>query len=91
MKNFYEDYNVEENDNEEDDTYGCDGMNKNCTCITNYDDIWWYTSCLGFCPVCTERLLENLDKLSEDDRFELLEDCENGNEEAIDRVVSMTE
>ena len=69
------------------DTYGCDGLNSNCMGNINVDNVHWFTSGLGFCDCCHDRIFEQIGDNYED----LYDKCVADDKDAVDKVVSMTE
>lgn len=67
-------------------TYLCDGLSQNCLGIIPIAEVNWFTSCLGFCTHCNGRLHRHPQKILE---F-CYDECESGNEEIANFVVSLT-
>lgn len=71
----------------ENETYLCDGRNQACLEETPLDQITWFTSKLGFCPHCINRLRRTPAEV-----LELLRnECEANNEDCVNFVLEITE
>lgn len=69
------------------DYYGCDGENENCKHNVLWKDVNWFTSSIGFCDCCWDKLHTNL---IEDELEELYESCNSGDDNAAEKVCSNT-
>lgn len=69
------------------DVYGCDGENHNCQQAIEWNNVNWFTSSIGFCDVCWQKLCSNL---ADYEIEKLYFACDAGNREAIDKVVEAT-
>ena len=68
-------------------SYMCDGINSCCLGDTPLDQITWFTSRLGFCPHCSNRLHRIPTKVLE---F-LYEQCDADDEDVINFTIGLTE
>ncbi len=72
----------------ENKTYMCDGINENCLGEIPYDDVIWFTSRVGLCPICYGRLTRPLVP------FKVIEFCYNemdgGDDEMAEFLIGLT-
>ena len=69
------------------DMYGCEGRNHNCQGLVEWDNVNWFTSSIGFCDTCWDKLHKTL---TDEEMENLYNACESGDSKAVERIVNAT-